>query len=46
MGDHYVAVAPQALNINYDSGSKTPHATLDATQAQLKAAPAFQYPTA
>ena len=43
MGDHYVAVSPQALTINYDTNSKAPHATMNTTEAQLRAAPAFQY---
>jgi hypothetical protein len=43
MGDHYVAVSPQALTINYDTNSKSPHATMNTTEAQLRAAPAFQY---
>jgi hypothetical protein len=43
MGDHYVAVAPSALTIQYDAASKTTHATMNATQAELRSAPSFQF---
>ena len=44
MGEHYVALAPQALKISYGNGGKAVHVTTTATEAQLKAAPAFNYP--
>jgi hypothetical protein len=44
MGDHYVAVTPSAINVNYDAGSRSWHATMNATAEQLKAAPGFKYP--
>ena len=44
MGDHYVAVSPNALHLIWDAGSKTWHATMNATADQLKAAPEFKYP--
>ena len=43
MGDHYVAVAPEALTISYDAKAKAVHATMNTTQAELRSAPAFQY---
>lgn len=45
MGDHYVAVNPSAVHINYDAGHKSWHATMNATADQLKAAPEFKYPS-
>ena len=44
VGDHDVAVSPAAMHITYDRAAKAWHATLDATQAQLKAAPAYTAP--
>ena len=43
MGTHYVAVNPSAVSITYDSSDKTWRAAMNATKAQLKAAPEFQY---
>lgn len=43
MGEHYVAIAPQSLNVSYGNGGKSVHVTTTATEAQLKAAPAFNY---
>jgi hypothetical protein len=45
VGDHEVAVTPSALHVTFDGNSKTWHAMIDATQAQLKAAPQFKYPS-
>lgn len=45
MGDHYVAVRPAALQINYDSNAKTWKATMNTTAQQLKSAPEYKYPT-
>jgi hypothetical protein len=44
MGDHYVAVSPSAMNISYDHSAKKWHAELDATENQIKSAPAYTYP--
>ena len=43
MGDHYVAVAPSAISLRFDSNAKTWHATMNATADQLKAAPEFKF---
>jgi hypothetical protein len=43
VADRYVAVRPSAIDFSYDDGSKTWHARLDATAAQLKSAPQFKY---
>ena len=43
MGDHYVAVSPSAMQVTYDHTANAWRATLNATQAQLKAAPAYTY---
>ncbi len=45
MGDHYVALAPSAVHIAYDSSAKAWHATVNATADQLKAAPEYKYPS-
>ena len=45
IGDHYVAVSPSAISVNYDIASKTWRATMNATVDQLKAAPEFKYPS-
>lgn len=45
IGDHYVAVHPDALNISYNSGDKKWHAKMNATADQLKAAPEYKYPS-
>jgi hypothetical protein len=44
MGDHYVAVSPSAMNISYDHAAKKWHAEVDATENQIKSAPAYTYP--
>ena len=43
MGEHYVAVSPQAVNVNYDASAKKWHATMNASADQLKSAPEFKY---
>lgn len=45
VGDHYVAVNPSDVNVTYDANAKKWHATMNATEAQLKAAPQFNYPS-
>lgn len=45
MGDHYVAVSPSAITVDYDSKSKEWHATMNTKEDQLKAAPEFKYPS-
>jgi sporulation protein YlmC with PRC-barrel domain len=41
MGDHYVAVNPEAVNITYKDNKW--HADMNATADQLKSAPEFKY---
>ncbi len=43
MGDHYVAVNPSAININYDANAKKWHAAMNTNADQLKAAPEYKY---
>jgi sporulation protein YlmC with PRC-barrel domain len=43
MGDHYVAVTPSAITINYDPTDKKWHATMNTDAAALKAAPEYKY---
>lgn len=43
MGDRYVAVMPAAVKIGYGSDDKKWHATMDTTEAALKAAPEYKY---
>jgi hypothetical protein len=43
MGEHYVAVNPTAITVTYNDSDKKWHAAMDATAAQLKAAPEFKY---
>ena len=43
---HYVAVAPSALHVSYDANAQAWHATMNATEAQLKAAPHYDYSSA
>jgi len=43
MSEHYVAVNPAAITVSYNDSDKKWHATMDATAAQLKAAPEFKY---
>lgn len=44
LGDHYVAVRPNALDISYSSSDNKWHAKMNATAEQLKAAPEYRYP--
>lgn len=41
MGEHYVAVNPEAVNVTYKNNKW--HADMNATADQLKAAPEFKY---
>lgn len=43
LGDHYVAVAPKAIEIEYDTTANAYRARMNATGDQLKAAPPFAY---
>lgn len=43
MGEHYVAVNTQAVNVSYNDHDKKWHATMNASADQLKAAPEFKY---
>lgn len=43
MGDHYVAVNPSAVTINYDSSARKWHAAMNTDVDQLKAAPEYKY---
>jgi sporulation protein YlmC with PRC-barrel domain len=43
LGEHYVAVNPQAVKITYNDQDKKWHASMNATADQLKAAPEFKY---
>ena len=43
MGVHYVAVAPDAVMISYDTTAKKWHGTMDTTKAQIKAMPEFKF---
>ena len=43
MGEHYVAVNPQAIKLSYSDADQAWHASMNATDDQLKAAPEFQY---
>jgi len=43
LGDHYVAIRPSSVNVTYDADKKEWHATMNATAADLKAAPEFKY---
>jgi sporulation protein YlmC with PRC-barrel domain len=43
MGTHYVVVDTASVKIDYDTATKKWTANMDATAAQLKAAPAFEY---
>ncbi len=45
MGDHYVAVRPAAVKLNYDAKDSKWHATMDANAGQLKSAPEYKYPS-
>jgi hypothetical protein len=43
MGEHYVAIDPQAVKVTYNDSDKKWHASMNATADQLKAAPEFKY---
>jgi PRC-barrel domain len=43
MGEHYVAVNPNDVQVSYNTSDSKWHAMTNATTAELKAAPAFQY---
>jgi len=43
LGDHYVAVNPSAVKVTYNDSDKKWHASMNATNDQLKAAPEFKY---
>ena len=43
MGTHYVVVNPSSLNVSYDAQNKVWRASMNATKAELKAAPEFKY---
>ncbi len=45
MSDHYVAVRPSAINLNYNASDKKWHAEMNTSAAQLKAAPEYKFPT-
>ena len=46
IGDHDVAVSPSALKLSWDANNKKWRASIDATTAEIKAAPAFKYSSA
>jgi hypothetical protein len=43
MGEHYVAVNPNDIKVSYNASDSKWHASTNATTAELKSAPAFQY---
>ena len=43
IGDRYVVVAPTGLIVSYDAEARSWHAKIDASKAQLNAAPEFKY---
>lgn len=43
IGDHYVAVRPSAIDLNYNSSDNKWHAKMDANAGQLKSAPEYSY---
>ncbi|HUI19854.1 MAG TPA: PRC-barrel domain-containing protein [Methylocella sp.] len=43
MGQHYVAVKPDSIAINYDQAKKKWMASINATKDELKSAPEFKY---
>jgi hypothetical protein len=43
MGERYVAVNPNDVKVSYNTSDSKWHASTNATTAELKAAPAFQY---
>ncbi len=44
MGDHYVAVRPDALQMTFDHNANAWRASMNATADQLKSAPEYKYP--
>jgi sporulation protein YlmC with PRC-barrel domain len=44
MGEHYVAVSPSSVKVNYDSKNNKWVASMNTTKEALKAAPEFKYP--
>jgi sporulation protein YlmC with PRC-barrel domain len=46
MDEHYVAIRPSAITINYDSTAKKWHAAMETSVDELKAAPEYKYPGA
>lgn len=45
IGDHYVAVRPSAIDLNYNNSTNKWHAKMDANAGQLKSAPEYSYPS-
>ncbi len=43
MGQHYVAVNPSEIKVSYNGSDQKWHASTNATTAELKSAPEFQY---
>lgn len=43
VGTHYVVVNPSSVNVSYDDQNKVWRASMNATKAELKAAPEFKY---
>ena len=46
MDEHYVAIRPSAVTINYDATAKKWHAAMETSVDELKAAPEYKYPSA
>jgi sporulation protein YlmC with PRC-barrel domain len=44
MGEHYVAVSPSSVKVNYDQKNDKWLASMNTTKEALKAAPEFKYP--
>ena len=44
VGEHYVAVSPSSVKVNYDSKNNKWLASMNTTKEALKAAPEFKYP--
>jgi sporulation protein YlmC with PRC-barrel domain len=44
MAEHYVAVSPSSVKVNYDSKNNKWVASMNTTKEALKAAPEFKYP--
>jgi ribosomal 30S subunit maturation factor RimM len=44
MGERYVAVSPQSVNVRYDAKNNKWLASMNTTKEALKAAPEFKYP--